>query len=160
MAAHPETVCLEVQGHEVLFTKSGELWVHGCVDDIIQDNVLLFQIYGNFLLDEEAQKAMKKVVFISSNSQALTTWLEAQRREQKTCLIQSSSFQISSRSWRRIMLRSQPSNAMILKCSSSRMRQGRSWNRSTRSAQQKPVCCSHCRFQVNSRRIMRISAAG
>ena len=60
MKAHPETICLEVKGQEFLFTKSGELWVHGCVDDVIEDNVFVAQIYGNFLLDEDAQKAMQK----------------------------------------------------------------------------------------------------
>ena len=60
MKQHPETICIEVQGQEFLFTKSGECWVHGLVNDVIKDDVFIAQIYGNFLLDEEANKALQK----------------------------------------------------------------------------------------------------
>ena len=88
MKAHPETICLELKGQEFLFTKSGELWVHGCVDAAIEDNVFVAQMYGTFSWKKRRRRQCKKAVFISSHSQALTTWLEAQRSEQKTCLIQ------------------------------------------------------------------------
>ena len=60
LTENPGAICCVIQNEEFYYTESGQLWVYGVVDDIIKDDVFVGLIYGNFLLDDEATKAMKK----------------------------------------------------------------------------------------------------
>ena len=60
LAAHKNTMVLELFGQEFLFTATGELWCHGKVDDVVDITEPIALIYGSFKLADLADQELTK----------------------------------------------------------------------------------------------------